>query len=206
MKEIKAAKVILFINCLVPLLLLGWDSYHHKLGANPIEFATRTTGLLALIFLLLSLAITPIRKIFGLQYLIRFRRMLGLYAFFYVCLHLLTYVWFDKFFNVGEIVGDILKRPFITVGMISFLLMLPLAVTSTNRWIKRLGKGWSRLHKLSYLIAIGGVVHYWMLVKADTTRPLIFIAILAFLLFYRLIEINSSLKGSKFIRLSGTKP
>lgn len=189
MPDIKFIRLVLFINSLVPLTLLGWDAYYHHLGANPIEFATRTTGVLTLVFLFISLAVTPLRKITGAYWLIKFRRMLGLYAFFYGVLHLLTYVWFDKFFHVAEIVKDVYQRPFIAVGMASFLMLVPLAVTSTNGMIKWLGgKHWNRLHKLVYLTAIGGVIHYWMIVKADTRIPLTFAAVLALLLGYRLFK------------------
>ncbi len=188
MKDINFARFVVFINCLVPLTLLGWDAYHQKLGANPLEFVTRTTGTLTLLFLLISLAVTPVRKLTGIQWLVRFRRMLGLYAFFYGFLHLTTYVWFDKFFDLRAAAQDIWKRPFIAVGMFSFFLMIPLAITSTNRMIKRLGgKRWSRLHQLVYFSAIGGVVHYWMLVKADIRQPLLFAVVLAVLLGYRLL-------------------
>ncbi len=182
-------RFVLFVNSIVPLTLLSWDAYFHHLGANPIEFVTRTSGILTLVFLLISLAVTPLRQLSGANWLIKFRRMLGLFAFFYACLHLLTYVWFDKFFNVSEIIQDVWKRWFILVGMASFLLLVPLAITSTNAMIKRLGgKRWQRLHKLVYLIAIGGVLHYWLLVKADTRVPLTFAAVLAVLLGYRIVK------------------
>lgn len=188
MKEIKFTKFVLFVNSLVPVVLLAWDAYHRNLGANPLEFITHTTGTLTLVFLLLSLAITPLRKMLGLPWMIKLRRMLGLYAFFYGLLHLIAYVWFDKFFNVTAAASDILKRPFIAVGMLSFFLLVPLAITSTNKMVKRLGgKRWSRLHRLVYVAAIGGVVHYWMLVKADIRMPLIFAVALALLLSYRII-------------------
>ncbi len=185
-KDLKFTRFVLFINCLVPLVLLGWDSYRGALGANPIEFVTRATGTLTLVFLMLSLAVTPVRQLTGANWIIKFRRMLGLYVFAYAFLHFITYIWFDKFFAAQSIVEDTFKRPFIAVGMLSFLLMVPLAVTSTNRMIKRLGgKRWARLHKLIYLIGLGGVVHYWMLVKADTRKPFYFAFILALLLGYR---------------------
>lgn len=187
MKDIKFNKAVVFLNCLVPLALLGWDAYRGRLGANPLEFATRTTGTLTLLFLLLSLAVTPARKLTGAQWLIKFRRMLGLYAFFYGLLHLTTYVWFDKAFDFRAAVADVWLRPFIAVGMLSFFLMVPLAATSTNRMIKRLGgKRWARLHKAAYVAAAGGVLHYYLLVKADTRKPLVFAAALALLLGYRL--------------------
>jgi sulfoxide reductase heme-binding subunit YedZ len=187
--DIKFTRLLVFVNSVVPLALLAWDGYFHHLGANPVEFATRTTGVLTLVMLFISLAVTPLRQLSGANWLIKFRRMLGLFAFFYGCLHLLTYVWFDKFFNVSEIVHDVWKRWFILVGMASWLLLVPLAVTSTNAMIKRLGgKRWQRLHRLIYLIAIGGVLHYWLIVKADTRIPLTFAAVLAVLLGYRLFK------------------
>jgi sulfoxide reductase heme-binding subunit YedZ len=188
MPDIKFTKFLLFVNCLVPLALLGWDAYHHHLGANPIEFVTRSTGVLTLLFLFLTLAVTPLRKLTKANWLIKFRKMLGLYAFFYGALHLLTYVWFDKFFSLSEIVKDTWQRRFILVGMASFLLMVPLAVTSTNAAIKRLGgKRWARLHRLVYATAVGGVIHYWMIVKAITSTQLAFAAVLAILLGARVV-------------------
>jgi DMSO/TMAO reductase YedYZ heme-binding membrane subunit len=185
--DIRFTKALVFVNCLVPLALLGWDAWRGRLGANPLEFVTRTTGTLTLVFLLLSLAVTPARKLTGAQWLIRLRRMLGLYAFFYGALHLVTYVWFDKLFDARAVALDIARRPFVAVGMLSFFLMVPLAVTSTNAMIKRLGgRRWARLHKLAYVSAVGGVLHYYLLVKADTRKPLVFAAALALLLGYRL--------------------
>ena len=188
MKDIKFGKALVFINCLVPLALLGWDWAGARLGANPLEFVTRATGTLTLVFLLLTLLITPARKLTGAQWLVKFRRMLGLYAFFYGLLHFATYVWFDKVFNLGAVAEDVWRRPFIALGMLGFFLLIPLAVTSTNRMIKRLGgKRWARLHQLIYVSSIAGVLHFYMLVKADTRRPLLFGAILALLLAYRLL-------------------
>lgn len=188
MKDIRFAKFVVFINALVPLALLGWDAYRRNLGANPLEFITHTTGTLTLVFLMISLAVTPLRKVLGLPWMIKFRRMTGLYAFFYGALHLLTYIWFDKVFDLTAVVADTAKRPFILFGMLGFFLMVPLAITSTNRMVKRMGgKRWNRLHRLVYLAAIAGVIHYWMLVKADTRIPLMFAAVLAALLGYRLL-------------------
>src|SRR6266516_893722 len=188
MKDPRFAKLVLFINGLVPLTLLLWDVYHHRVGANPLEFVTRTTGMLTLVFLLITLAVTPARKLSGLNWLVKFRRMLGLFAFFYGFLHLMTYVWFDRFFNLKSAAQDILARQFIAVGLTAFFLMIPLAITSTNKMVKRLGgKRWSRLHKVVYLAGVGGVLHYWMLVKSDTRLPLTFAFILALLLGYRLL-------------------
>ncbi len=187
--DIKFTRFVLFTNALVPAILLAWDAYHQKLGANPFEFATRATGVLTLIFLFITLAITPLRKLTGANWLVKFRRMLGLYSFFYGFSHLLTYVWFDKFFSGREIVEDVWARPFITIGMASFLLLVPLAITSTNGMIKRLGgKRWAKLHKLTYVAAIGGVIHFYMGVKADTTIPVLFAVVLAALLGYRWIN------------------
>lgn len=181
------AQFVIFVSSAVPVTLISWDWYHHHLGANPTEFATRTTGVLTLLFLILSLAVTPFRKSLGLPWMIKFRRLLGLYGFFYGCVHLLTYVWFDKFFGFRLIGEDIVKRPFITVGMASFTILIPLALTSTQKSIKRLGgKRWNRLHKLVYVAAFGGVIHYYMLVKADTREPIAFGVVVTVLLAYRL--------------------
>ena len=187
MTDLRFAKVVVVINSLVPLVLLLWDVYQKRVGPNPLEFATRTTGMLTLIFLSLTVAVTPLRKIFGINSLVKIRRMLGLFAFFYGALHLLTYVWFDRSFNLVSVGQDVAKRPFILAGMVAFFLMVPLAITSTNRMVKRLGgKNWARLHCLVYLAAIAGVVHFWMLVKSDIRLPLTFAFILVFLLGFRL--------------------
>ncbi|MCI0338267.1 MAG: sulfoxide reductase heme-binding subunit YedZ [Acidobacteria bacterium] len=189
MPDIKFAKLVVLINCAVPITLLGWDAYNHRLGANPLEFATHTTGTLTLVFLTLSLAVTPLRKMLGLPWLIQLRRTLGLSAFFYGSLHLLCYVWFDKAFKLGAIGQDTLKRPFIFLGMLSFLVMVPLAITSTNKMVRRLGgRRWNRLHKLVYLAAAAGVLHYYLLVKADTRIPLAFGSVLVLLLIYRILH------------------
>jgi sulfoxide reductase heme-binding subunit YedZ len=186
-KNTNFSKLVLFVNSLVPLTLLLWDWYHKNVGANPLEFVTRTTGMLTLIFLVLTLGITPLRKITGLNWLGKFRRMLGLYAFFYGSLHLLTYLWFDRSFNFSSMVRDVAQRRFILVGMTAFLLMVPLAITSTNKMVKRLGgKRWARLHRIVYVAAVAGVTHYWMLVKSDTRLPLTFAFILLLLLSHRL--------------------
>lgn len=186
MTEIAYRKVVVFINCLVPLALLLWDWRSGRLGADPLNFFTRSTGTLTLVFLLLTLAVTPARKLSGAQWLARLRRMLGLFAFFYGSLHLLAYVWFDKLFRLNEVATDVFMRPFIAVGMLGFFLMIPLAVTSTTGWIRRLGgRRWARLHKATYFAAIAGALHFYMLVKADTTKPLLFAAVLAALLGYR---------------------
>ena len=189
MPDIKFSKWVIFINGAIPAALLGWDAYHHRLGANPQEFVLHTTGTLTLVFLVLSLAVTPLRKALGLPWMIQFRRMLGLFAFFHGFLHLLAYTWFDKAFNFGAITQDTVRRPFIFLGMLGFLVMVPLAVTSTNKMVKRIGgHRWNRLHKLAYLSAIAGVLHYYLLVKADITKPLWFGIVLALLLGYRVLN------------------
>ncbi|MEO6587756.1 MAG: protein-methionine-sulfoxide reductase heme-binding subunit MsrQ [Pyrinomonadaceae bacterium] len=187
MNDVKFNKILIFINALVPLAFLFWDAYWQKLGANPVEFFLQTTGFLTLVFLFITLAITPLRKYYGWNWLVKFRRMLGLFAFFYVFLHLVTYSIFDKSFDIPAIFADVWQRPFIAVGMFAFFLLIPLAVTSTNGMIKRLGgKNWARLHKLTYPIAILGVIHFWMIVKSDLTYPLLFALVLAVLLGYRI--------------------
>ncbi len=179
-------KVPVFLACLGPICVLTWKAFHELLGANPVDVITRTTGKWTLTFLLITLSVTPLRRIAGLPWLIRFRRMLGLYAFFYGTLHLMTYLWLDKFFNVSEMLHDIAKRRFITAGMTAWSLMLPLALTSTAGWIRRMGgKRWQKLHRLIYFSAAAGVVHFIWLVKADLRRPLTYGAILATLLAYR---------------------
>jgi len=181
-------KVLVFVNSLVPLALLLWDVYRNRVGANPVEFMTRTTGMLTLVFLMITLALTPVRKVTGANWVVKFRRMLGLYAFFYGTLHLLTYIWFDRFFSLRSIVGDVMQRPFIAIGMTAFFLMTPLAITSTNKMVKRMGgKGWAKLHRLVYLAAVAGVLHFWLLVKSDVRLPLTFAFILFLLLGYRVL-------------------
>lgn len=179
-------KTLTFLLCLIPLARLGWLGMSDGLGANPIEFITRSTGTWTLVFLMITLSVTPLRRSTGWNGLIRFRRMLGLFTFFYVCLHFTTYIWLDQFFDWAEIVKDVIKRPFITVGFVSFVLLIPLAVTSTNAMQRRLKRRWQLLHRLVYLIAIGGVVHYWWLVKKDITQPVIYALVLAVLLGFRL--------------------
>lgn len=185
---IKGLKVAAFALSLTPVGLLLWKGFHEQLGANPVDVITRATGKWTLVFLLITLGITPLRKLAGMPWLVRFRRPLGLFAFFYGTLHLTTYVWLDKFFDVQAMLHDILKRKFITAGMTAFFLMLPLALTSTTGWIRRLGgKRWQSLHRLIYISACAGVVHFIWLVKADLRRPLTYGAILATLMFYRVI-------------------
>ena len=183
---LKLVKPIIFILCLLPLTLLFRDFYLDELGANPFEVLTRSTGEWTLRFVLITLAMTPLRRITGAAWPLRFRRMFGLFTFFYVCVHLLTYLWLDHFFDWEEIVTDIVKRPYITLGMLAFLFLTPLALTSTKKMMKRLGKRWKSLHKLIYAIGILGVLHFLLLVKADLREPIIYAAILFVLFLVRL--------------------
>lgn len=168
--------------------MLVWKFFHDQLGANPFEALTRQSGEWTLRFLLLTLLMTPLRDILHRAWPLQLRRMLGLYSFFYACLHLMTYLWFDQFFDWREITEDILQRPFITVGITAWILLLPLAVTSTNGMMRRLGRNWRRLHRSIYLIAALGVLHFIWLVKADLREPLIYAGILVGLLGYRLAK------------------
>jgi len=186
-------KVVAFLLCLGPFLLLLWPfwklvtiGYAPRLGANPVEYITHYTGDWTIRFLLITLSVTPLRKILNEPKLVRYRRMLGLFAFFYVCLHFLTWFVLDKAFSVPDMWADILKRRFITVGMLGFAMLLPLAVTSTAGWVRRLGfVKWQRLHRLVYFAALAGVIHYYWLVKSDVRLPLMYGAILAVLMSYR---------------------
>ena len=197
MKLTPAAKAIVLINCAVPVALLGWDGWRGRLGANPATFAIHTTGLLSLIFLLLSLLITPARRLTGWNWLFPFRRTFGLYAFFHTLLHFSIFFIFDRALSASSTFSEITKRPYLMVGATGLLLMVPLAVTSTNGMIKRLGaKRWKALHRLAYIAAIAGVVHYYMLVKADVRQPIIFASVLAFLLGYRVVAHYLNLRSS----------
>lgn len=188
MKDVRFTKLLIFVNALVPLALMLWDLYRRQAGANPVEYVTRTTGMLSLVFLLITLAVTPIRHTTRLNWLIKFRRMLGLFAFFYGFLHLLTYLLFDRYLNLKSVPGDVASRPFIALGMLAFFLMVPLAVTSTDKMVKRLGgQRWFKLHKLIYVAGIAGVLHFWLLVKSDIRVPLTFGFILLLLLIHRLL-------------------
>ena len=185
---------------MLPLAALGWRALHGELTANPIEFITHATGDWTLRFLVITLCVTPFRKILHLPELIRFRRMLGLFAFLYACLHFTTYIWLDKFFDLSEMWKDIAKRKYITVGFTAFLLLIPLAITSTAGWIRRLGgKRWQQLHRLIYFSAALGVIHYYWLVKSAIIRPLSYGAIVAILLLWRLF---ASLSKKKQLRVN----
>jgi methionine sulfoxide reductase heme-binding subunit len=195
----KWSKPVVFLLCLLPLVALGGRALHGELTANPIELITHATGDWTLRFLVITLCITPFRKILHIPELIRFRRMLGLFAFFYACLHFTTYIWLDKFFDLSEMWKDIAKRKYITVGFSAFLLLIPLAVTSTAGWIRRLGgKRWQMLHRLIYFSASLGVIHYYWLVKSAVIRPLTYGAIVAILLLWRLF---ASLSKKKQLRV-----
>lgn len=178
-------KPSVFVLCLLPLAWLVFALLTDRLGANPIEVLTRDTGEWALRLLLITLCMTPLRRFTGWAWSLRIRRMLGLFAFFYACVHLSTYIWLDQFFDWGEIVRDIIKRPFITVGMLAFTLLIPLAATSNRFMIRRLGRNWSRLHQLVYVIPALALLHFWWLVKADVREPLVYAALFLLLLLLR---------------------
>lgn len=183
----KWTKVAVFLICLIPLGALIWRALHNGLGANPVEFIQLTTGDWTLRFLVFTLCITPFRKLLNLPDLIRFRRMLGLFAFSYLCIHFLTYLVLDQSLDPAAILKDVAKRPFITVGFLGFLLLLPLAITSTAGWIRRLGgKRWQTLHRAIYFAAVCGVIHYYWKVKSDVRMPLFYGALVGILLLWRL--------------------
>jgi sulfoxide reductase heme-binding subunit YedZ len=187
-KQSTILKVVLFILALGPLTRLLIAAFTDNLGANPVEFLTRSTGTWTLAFLCITLAVTPLRKLSGWNWLTQYRRMFGLFAFFYVCLHFTTYLWFDKYFDLSDIMADVIKRPFITVGFAAFVLLIPLAITS-NHWLTRSmgAKNWQRLHRLVYLIGVLGVIHYWWLVKRDLTQPIIYACVIGILLAARVV-------------------
>jgi len=186
--ELRFARFLVLVNGAVPVTLLGWDAWHHKLGANPVNFAILTTGMSALVFLMLTLLVTHLRKISGWSWIIFSRRTLGLYAFFYASLNFLIFFSLDRSGSVSGTLSEMIKRKYLMVGLTGLLVMVPLAVTSTNGMIKRLGgKRWRSLHRLAYVAALAGVIHYYLQVKADIRQPLMFAAVLAILLGYRLM-------------------
>jgi len=187
MSRLRITKILIFLSALAPLGRLAWKAFHDRLGANPVEVITHSTGDWTLILILTTLSITPLRKLTKQYWLIGVRRMIGLFAFFYGCLHFTTYIWLDKSFDVHEMIKDIYKRPFITAGFTAFVLMIPLALTSTKGWIRRLGKNWQRLHRLIYVTGIAAVIHYIWLVKADLRKPLQYAFVLGVLLLYRVV-------------------
>jgi sulfoxide reductase heme-binding subunit YedZ len=187
--QLGLVKTVVWIACLAPLVLLAvraFELFGTRLGADPVAEVLHTLGKTGLNLLLITLAVTPIRLLTGYNVVARFRRLLGLFAFFYICLHLVAFAWLDLQFMWGTIFTEIVLRPYITIGMIAILMLIPLAVTSTRGWQRRLGRKWSKLHRLVYPIAILGVWHFWWQVKADIREPLIYAAILAVLLGYRM--------------------
>ena len=184
----RSAKTLVFCLCLVPALVLVWDSVTGGLSVNPIEDITHRTGDWSLRLLLLTLAVTPFRWLSGWNEVIRYRRMLGLFTFGYASLHFSTYIVFDHFFDIRSIADDVIERKYVTAGFLGFVLMLPLAVTSTQGWIRRLGKRWSVLHRLIYVAAVAGVVHFLWLVKLETSEPLVYAAVLSGLFLVRVVR------------------
>ncbi len=207
MKVTRFAKITVILNCAVPVLLLGWDASQGRLGANPVNFAIRTTGILGLISLVLTLLVTPLSRLAGWSWLGQFRRVLGLCAFFHVFLHFLIFFGYDRAGNIGDTLAEILKRPYLIVGTSALILMVPPAATSTDGMIRRLGgKRWKALHRLTYLVAAAGALHFYMLVKADVTRPIAFAAAIGLLLGYRLVSHYLRLRSdSRALRAAPTK-
>lgn len=194
LRWIRPIKVSVFVLAMMPLVVLVWDGYSGSLGPNPVEAVTHRTGDWVLRFLFITLAVTPIRRISGWHGILRLRRMLGLFAFFYACLHFVTYIWLDQNFMLSEVIKDIAKRPYITVGFTCFVALFPLAITSNKTMIKRLGaRRWQRLHRLVYPIAIGGVLHYLWLVKSDITEPLLYAVLLVVLFILRMRPLSARL-------------
>lgn len=190
-------RVILFLLCLIPLIRLLWLGFNDDLTANPVEFIERSTGYWSLLMLLVTLSLSPIRLLTGRTWQLQYRRMLGLFMFFYACLHITTYLWLDYDFNWVDITKDIVKHPYVLVGASAFLLALPLAITSNNFMIRLLRERWKQLHNLIYLIAILGVVHFLWLVKKDIREPMLYAVILALLLAIRIYYKISSTKSKR---------
>jgi methionine sulfoxide reductase heme-binding subunit len=189
-RQLAVIKAVVFFLALLPFCRLVWGGFANQLGANPLEFITWNTGDWTLYFLCMTLAITPLRRFTGWNWLVRLRRMIGLFAFFYAFLHFTTFLWFDHFFDVQEMLADVVKRPFILVGFTAFVLLIPLAVTSTNGMVKRLGaKRWQWLHRLIYVIAVLGILHFWWMKagKHNFEQPIIFGTIVAILLLLRVV-------------------
>jgi sulfoxide reductase heme-binding subunit YedZ len=189
MPRIRWNKILLFLLCLAPLFALAWRVWNEDLTANPTEFIQHFMGDWAIRLIVATLAITPLRKLLGAPGLVRFRRMIGLFAFFYACLHVLTYLWLDKLFDFPAMVKDVSRRPFITAGFAAFACLVPLALTSTAGWIRRLGgKRWQRLHRLVYVTAIAAVAHYYWLVKSDIRQPMLYATLVGLLLCWRVVS------------------
>ncbi len=187
--QIRLLKRVLFVLALLPLLRVVLLGFQDKLSANPIEFITRASGDWTLYFLCVTLAITPLRRLSGQNWLLKLRRMLGLFTFFYACLHFTTFIWFDHFFDLAEMGKDVIKRPFITVGFTAFVLLIPLALTSTDAMLRRLGRRWTPLHRLIYLIAVLAILHFWWMRagKNNFSEPILMGSIVALLLGMRLV-------------------
>jgi sulfoxide reductase heme-binding subunit YedZ len=201
MKRNQILKPLAWLLCLIPLLRLIVEGLTAHLGANPVERVTHRTGLATLVLLLVGLAITPLRRITGVPWLIQYRRLIGLFAFFYGTLHLLTYLVLDQALSITAMAHDVAKRPFITLGTLSWLVMLPLALTSTQSAIRRLGKRWAVLHRLVYLAAAAGAVHFYWLVKRDKREPLIYLVVLLVLLGWRaVVSIGKAQREPKTVR------
>jgi sulfoxide reductase heme-binding subunit YedZ len=183
----KAAKVLVFIACLGPLAWLLIRTLTGRLGINPVEDLELTTGIWALRFLVITLAVTPVRRITGWNRVIQYRRMLGLFTFFYVCVHFAIYIGIDQFFAFGSILKDVAKRPFITMGFTAFVLMIPLALTSTKGWIRRLGRRWQVLHRLIYISAVCAAIHYLWKVKVMIGSPVYYAMVIGLLLGFRIL-------------------
>jgi sulfoxide reductase heme-binding subunit YedZ len=199
----KWAKIPVWILSLVPLCYLAWRAWNDDLTANPIEYITHFTGDWTLRFLVITLAISPLRKLLKMPDLIKFRRLIGLFAFFYGCLHFSTYIGVDKFFDFKEIWADVAKRPYITMGFTAFVCMIPLAITSTTGWIRRMGgKRWQLLHRLVYASAIAGVIHYYWLVKSDIRQPRLYAILVGVLLAFRLVVWILNRKPAPAVRAS----
>jgi len=180
-------KPLIFIICLLPFASLVSGAINQQLGPNPVEAMIRGFGDWGIYFILIGLTISPARKLFKLNWLIQYRRMIGLFAFFYVCMHFSSYIWFEQYFDIEKIIQDIIKRPFIAIGFVSFLMLIPLAITSTNKMMRRLKKNWARIHKLIYPVSILTLLHYFMMVKADYLVPIVLLVILSGLLGYRFL-------------------
>jgi sulfoxide reductase heme-binding subunit YedZ len=197
--QLKFFKPVVFIVCLLPIILLVQGAINGTLGANPVETLIRDLGDWAIYFLLITLSVTPLRALLNLSWLIKYRRMLGLFSFFYACLHFISFIWFEHFFDLTEIVKDIFKRPFITIGFICLLMLSALAVTSTDKMMRRLKRRWKTLHQLVYPIAILALLHYFMMIKADYKDPLILLVLLTSLFAYRYYAYLKKVKKSTHI-------
>jgi sulfoxide reductase heme-binding subunit YedZ len=189
MPRVRWSKVLVFLVCLAPLFRLAWRVWNQDVTANPTEFIQHFTGDWAIRLIVATLGVTPLRKLLGVPGLIRFRRMIGLFAFFYACLHFLTYLWLDKLFDFPAMLKDVGRRPFITAGFAAFACLVPLALTSTAGWIRRLGgQRWQRLHSLVYIGAVAAVAHYYWLVKSDIRQPMLYATLVALLLAWRVVS------------------